>query len=97
MFCFALYREEQLQKLAAVIGLNPQAIKDPNPSYVLTADNIIKILAIIMRLRCNIPVIIMGETGCGKTQLLRFLCSLIAQAFPFTNSFKNFRSVKVHN
>ena len=26
--------------------------------------------------RCNIPVIIMGETGCGKTRLVKFLCAL---------------------
>ena len=25
-----------------------------------------KLLAIYMRLECNIPVIVMGETGCGK-------------------------------
>lgn len=27
-------------------------------------------------LRCNIPVIVMGETGCGKTRLIKFLCAL---------------------
>ena len=26
--------------------------------------------------RCNIPVIVMGETGCGKTRLVKFLCAL---------------------
>ena len=26
--------------------------------------------------RCDIPVIIMGETGCGKTRLIKFLCDL---------------------
>ena len=29
--------------------------------------------------RCNIPVVIMGETGCGKTRLIRFMCDLAAQ------------------
>ena len=28
--------------------------------------------------RCGIPVIIMGETGCGKTRLIRFMCELQA-------------------
>ena len=37
-----------------------------------------KILAILMRFRCNIPVVIMGETGCGKTRLIQFMCSLQA-------------------
>jgi len=27
-------------------------------------------------LRCNIPVIVMGETGCGKTRLIKFMCDL---------------------
>jgi ABC-type lipoprotein export system ATPase subunit len=26
--------------------------------------------------RCGIPVIVMGETGCGKTRLIRFMCDL---------------------
>jgi hypothetical protein len=38
-------------------------VKDPDPSYELTMDNLLKIIAIYMRLRANIPVIIMGETG----------------------------------
>ena len=28
--------------------------------------------------RCNIPVVVMGETGCGKTRLIRFMCDMIA-------------------
>ena len=30
--------------------------------------------------RCNIPVVIMGETGCGKTRLIRYMCDLAAQS-----------------
>ena len=26
--------------------------------------------------RCGIPVVIMGETGCGKTRLVKFMCTL---------------------
>ena len=29
--------------------------------------------------RCNIPVVIMGETGCGKTRLIRYMCDIAAQ------------------
>lgn len=29
-------------------------------------------------IRCNIPVIVMGETGCGKTLLIRYMCGLQA-------------------
>ena len=28
--------------------------------------------------RCGIPVILMGETGCGKTRLIKFMCELRA-------------------
>jgi ABC-type taurine transport system ATPase subunit len=33
---------------------------------------------IFLSKRCGIPVIIMGETGCGKTRLIRFMCELQA-------------------
>ena len=29
--------------------------------------------------RCGIPVVLMGETGCGKTRLIRFMCDLALQ------------------
>ena len=45
-------------------------------SYVFTADNFIKLILILTRVRANIPVIMMGETGCGKTSLLRVLSKL---------------------
>ena len=41
--------------------------------YVLTCDNFMKCILIFMRIRSNIPVIMMGETGCGKTSLIKFL------------------------
>lgn len=30
----------------------------------------------VLTIRCGIPVIIMGETGCGKTRLIKFMCDL---------------------
>ena len=32
-------------------------------------------------LRCGIPVILMGETGCGKTRLIRFMCELMKSKY----------------
>ncbi len=32
--------------------------------------------------RCGIPVVIMGETGCGKTRLIRFMCDMAARRVP---------------
>mgnify|MGYP002385575620 FL=1 len=45
--------------------------------YILTADNCIKMLFIYLRTKSNLPVLIMGETGCGKTSLIQFLCRRI--------------------
>ncbi|ELT95387.1 hypothetical protein CAPTEDRAFT_208661 [Capitella teleta] len=69
-----LSRAEKITKLCKVMGLT--MVWDPDESYELTNDNVKKILAIHMRFRCGIPVIIMGETGCGKTRLIKFLCDL---------------------
>ncbi|CAF5016136.1 unnamed protein product, partial [Rotaria sp. Silwood1] len=41
--------------------------------YVITPDNFIKMLLIYMRIQSGIPVLIMGETRCGKTSLIQFL------------------------
>ncbi len=45
--------------------------------YVLTPDNYIKMLLIYLRVQSGLPVLIMGETGCGKTALIQFLCQKI--------------------
>ena len=44
-------------------------------AYCLTPDNLLKILALYARVRCGLPVALMGECGCGKTMLLRYLCA----------------------
>ncbi|XP_037593188.1 E3 ubiquitin-protein ligase RNF213 [Cebus imitator] len=69
-----LPRHEKLERLCLALGIH-WAI-DPDDTYELTTDNMLKILAIEMRFRCGIPVIIMGETGCGKTRLIKFLSDL---------------------
>ena len=43
--------------------------------YVVTGDTLLKMVAIFVRLRCGVPVIVMGECGCGKTMLLSYLCA----------------------
>ena len=69
-------RSEKLKKMCLIMGIGFEEGFDPDKTYELTADNVKKILAIHMRLKCKIPVIIMGETGCGKTRLVRFMCRL---------------------
>ena len=44
---------------------------------VFTSDNFIKMILIIFRIQANIPVIMMGETGCGKTSLIRIISQLL--------------------
>ena len=83
-------KERKIDALCNVMGLPCQG--DPDPSYELTSDNVIKILAIHMRFRCGIPVVVMGETGCGKTRLIRYMCSLQAQSTGAQNMFL----MKVH-
>ena len=81
-----------LPELKAILGINnpltnkektQDQIKDKIKSleeiafdYAFTSDNYIKIILILLRLRANIPVIMMGETGCGKTALIKKLSEL---------------------
>ena len=67
-------REKKLAVLCQVFGVG--SVFDPDETYELTTDNVLKMLAIQMRFRCRIPVVIMGETGCGKTRMVEFMCRL---------------------
>ncbi|ETN99846.1 hypothetical protein RFI_37621, partial [Reticulomyxa filosa] len=45
--------------------------------YVLTYDNILKMINIILNVRSNLSTVLMGETGCGKTALIKYLACAI--------------------
>ena len=83
-------KNRKLEELCRVMGV--ENTHDPDETYELTMDNVKKILAIIMRFRCGIPVIVMGETGCGKTRLVRYMCSLQSNL----TCAKNMLLMKVH-
>ncbi|XP_059181122.1 E3 ubiquitin-protein ligase rnf213-beta [Centropristis striata] len=90
-----LPRPDKIKRISCVVGAQKGMMDrsfDPDPTYELTADNVMKMLAIHMRFRCGIPVVIMGETGCGKTRLVRFLCALQREQKPV----ENMVLVKVH-
>ncbi|KAK3529115.1 hypothetical protein QTP70_016547 [Hemibagrus guttatus] len=87
-----LTRKTKIKKLSFVVGAQIREQFDPDPTYELTSDNVMKMLAIHMRFRCEIPVIIMGETGCGKTRLVKFLCDLQREG----RDVENMKLVKVH-
>ncbi|KAM6957229.1 E3 ubiquitin-protein ligase rnf213-alpha-like [Aplochiton taeniatus] len=85
-----LPRAEKIERICNVLGILWPL--DPDETYELTTDNILKMLAIHMRFRCGIPVIIMGETGCGKTRLIKFICELRRSGV----ATENMKLVKVH-
>uniref|UniRef100_A0A674BCY9 RING-type E3 ubiquitin transferase n=1 Tax=Salmo trutta TaxID=8032 RepID=A0A674BCY9_SALTR len=85
-----LSRQDKIECICNVMGIRQHL--DPDETYELTTDNILKMLAILMRFRCSIPVVIMGETGCGKTRLINFLCELQKRAV----TTQNMKLVKVH-
>ena len=45
--------------------------------YIITIDNFRKMILILYRIIADIPVILMGETGCGKTALIKKLNKLL--------------------
>ena len=57
--------------------LNSKSIEEIAGDYIFTADNFIKMILILLRERENVPIILMGETGCGKTSLIRKLYELM--------------------
>lgn len=87
-------RQDKLRFLCQVLGIdNPF---DPDPTYELTTDNVLKILAIYTRFKCGIPVIIMGETGCGKTRLVEFMSKLKAGRATTQRRLENMTTLKIH-
>ena len=58
--------------------------------YVITTDNFRKMILILCRIIANIPVILMGETGCGKTALIKKLNQLL------NNGKETLESINIH-
>eukprot|EP00755_Sulcionema_specki_P009898 Sspe_Gene.44944::Locus_22125_Transcript_2_2_Confidence_0.500_Length_15952::g.44944::m.44944 len=74
-----LHRAEQhypvLSALTGVVRDEAEAAKLLGGSYCMTGDVVLKILATLSRVRCGVPVVLMGECGCGKTHMLRYVCA----------------------
>ena len=82
---------EYLNILRTILDLkNPLISDEENPNdlislveildkdeYIITMDNFRKMILILYRIIANIPVILMGETGCGKTALIKKLNQLL--------------------
>lgn len=48
-------------------------------------DNFIKMALISLRIRAKVPIILMGQTGIGKTALVKLLTSIMDQKFYILN------------
>ena len=48
-------------------------------NYVFTADNYVKIILIYLRIKARIPVILVGETGSGKTKMVKLIADLMLE------------------
>ena len=59
-------------------------------NYVITNDNFKKMVLLVYRIKANIPVIIMGETGCGKTSLILKLNQIL------NNGEKTIKIINIH-
>ena len=70
--------QNMLEKIARtnLQPLSADTIKHLNAEYALTPDNLLKMILIMLRIKAHIPVIVMGETGCGKTSLIRYLATV---------------------
>ena len=82
-----LTQKELQEKLNRIVRTSPPPKNNSLGalSYALTPDNVLKMALIIQRVRANIPVIVMGETGCGKTSLIRYLAKTCEVPFHVFN------------
>ena len=85
---FAKLNHRELQeRLDLIVRTIPRQNDDglQKLDYALTPDNILKMVLIIQRIKARIPVIVMGETGCGKTSLVRYLARTCGVPFHVFN------------
>ena len=65
IFSLEEFKIEEIQKWCDELG-----------NYIFVSDNFIKMARILLNIEAKIPVILMGETGVGKTKLLEMLAKL---------------------
>ena len=73
-----LNNDQFLFEINKVLALNStvEELKFYVENYVFTQDNFIKLILIILKIRAKVPIIMMGETGCGKTSLINIISKL---------------------
>ena len=79
IFCLETLSLDDLKKICEKLG-----------NYIFVSDNFIKMVAILLNIEAKIPVILMGETGVGKTKLLEMLATLYGKGKP------NWKKLQIH-
>ena len=52
--------------------------RDPRiKTFALTVDNVMKMTALYIRITSGVPVVLMGESGCGKSAVVSFLATFL--------------------
>ena len=74
--------EKYLEQIKRLFALDKMSIEELKQlclnlgNYIFVSDNFIKMVRILLNIEAKIPVILMGETGVGKTKLLEMLTTL---------------------
>ena len=86
-----------LSNLKQVMSLeeSEEEIEKMLGKYKITEDNYKKMILILFRIFANIPVILMGETGCGKTELIKQLMKMLNK--DKDNQSNNFITKNMHS
>ena len=74
-------QETGIALLCEIMNVKKEEMGNVDQSFVLTIDNIMKMLAVWFRVGSQIPVVIMGETGCGKTFSINYLAAFLDISF----------------
>jgi hypothetical protein len=75
--------ELYLKNLCDVLNLNFQQTKEAcskfkgGKGFSITKDNYMKICLILLKAELKVPIIMMGESGCGKTYVSQFVSSVL--------------------
>ena len=92
----SLNHEKFLEQIKNIFCLDKLSINDLKDictklgNYIFVSDNFIKMVAILLNIEAKIPVILMGETGVGKTKLLEMLATLYGKGEP------NWHKLQIH-
>eukprot|EP01047_Picozoa_sp_COSAG01_P003877 COSAG01_NODE_121_length_25291_cov_10.011670_2_plen_4872_part_00 len=69
----------------AKIACSSKSKRQVDEAYAMTADNMLKMALVVLRIHAGLPVIIVGHSGCGKTSLLTYLAELCGVRFKVLN------------